>query len=152
MNQPPREPAIADLVWRSNVYRLARVLLLIDSDSLADAVAVAFARHHQQAALLGRGYGFRVASFWQPTVAAGAKPLTEEEERSFARERVTPYHRPDDRGSDRKRPSGGRRGGAGALIREQRYRFAAGRGRVATLRPSLQGDRLAGSAANNCKI
>jgi hypothetical protein len=105
MNRPPPPSSLRDLVRGSNLYRLAQVLVrpppleeapdrkfdFFDSDSLADAVVAAFANHHRQADILARGYGFRTAFFWQPTVAAGAKPLTEEELRSFHRVRDSEF-------------------------------------------------------------
>ncbi len=102
LRQPKRSPGILDLVRQTNAYRLAAELkgrpdtLLIegqsryfDSDSLADAVVVAFARNHQQADVLGRGYGFKVAFFWQPSVSDSGKPLTGEERGFLEREEST---------------------------------------------------------------
>ena len=102
LRKPKPAPGVFDLVRQTNAFRLAAELrrpagppLLegqtryFDSDSLAQAVVSTFASNHRQVDILGRGYGFKVAFFWQPSVADGAKPLTEEEQRFLEDEQAT---------------------------------------------------------------
>jgi lysophospholipase L1-like esterase len=102
LRKPKPAPGVLDLVRQTNAFRLAAELrrppgtpLLegqtryFDSDSLAQAVVNTFASNHRQVDLLGRGYGFKAAFFWQPSVSDGDKPLTEEEQRFLENEQAT---------------------------------------------------------------
>jgi hypothetical protein len=85
------EPDLAELRWKSNLFQLLWSLTRKDkppeppvhhvSDSLAEAVLRVYVENHRVAQSLGRSYGFRVVSFWQPIIDGDAKPLAPEEKK-----------------------------------------------------------------------
>jgi lysophospholipase L1-like esterase len=104
MHRPQGRAGFIGFLKGTNLYRLADALATAGpagrtserpiprrSDSLADAVVTTFVSNHRQAAILARGYNFKVGFFWQPTVTAGAKPLNVEERRSLERTRVMEF-------------------------------------------------------------
>ncbi len=60
------------------------------SDTLAQSIVRVWLENHRMVQALGREYGFEYGLFWQPNVVVGRKPLTAEEERIKAGERIAP--------------------------------------------------------------
>ncbi len=60
------------------------------SDTLAQSIVRVWLANYRAVEALGREYGFAYGFFWQPNVLVGRKPLTAEEERFKAGERIRP--------------------------------------------------------------
>ena len=84
----PQSTLVEDLLLWSNQYRLIRRLLARPAvapvseprpPSLAEDVVTTYLANVRLVTSLAKGYGFRVAFFWQPNLAVGEKPLTPSE-------------------------------------------------------------------------